>query len=93
MVLAIPVPRPPLLEVSPISQFRKKRTVQRIHDFNVELDRASRDFGMAFPERETVAKVADPAMWSSDGIHLNPRGHAYVAEVIAEIARSVLGSG
>ncbi|NVI88314.1 SGNH/GDSL hydrolase family protein [Actinomadura sp. BRA 177] len=91
VVLAIPVPRPPLLEVSPISQFRKKRTVQRIHDFNVELDRASRDFGMAFPERETVAKVADPAMWSSDGIHLNPRGHAYVAEVIAEIARSLLG--
>jgi lysophospholipase L1-like esterase len=91
VVLAIPVPRPPLLEVSPISQFRKKRTVQRIHDFNVELDRASRDFEMAFPERETVAKVADPAMWSSDGIHLNPRGHAYVAEVIAEIARSLLG--
>lgn len=91
VVLAIPVPRPPLLDLSPISQFRKKRTVQRIHDFNAELDRVSRDFGMPFPERETVAKVADPAMWSSDGIHLNPRGHAYVAEVIAEIAGSLLG--
>lgn len=90
-VLAIPVPRPPLLDASPISQFRKKRTIQRIHDFNEELGRASRDFGMPFPARESVAKVSDPVMWSADGIHLNPKGHAYVAEVIADIARSLLG--
>ncbi|MFA1545272.1 SGNH/GDSL hydrolase family protein [Actinomadura chokoriensis] len=91
VAVAIPVPRPPLLDLSPMSQFRKKRTVQRIHDFNEELARATRDFGMAFPERETVAKVADPEMWSPDGIHLNPRGHAYVAEVIAQIAGNLLG--
>ncbi|MEU8797370.1 SGNH/GDSL hydrolase family protein [Spirillospora sp. NPDC048819] len=91
VALAIPVPRPPLLDLAPMSQFRKKRTVQRIHDFNEELDRATGDFGIPFPARETVAKVADPAMWSADGIHLNPRGHAYVAEVIAHIARSLLG--
>ncbi|MFI0371533.1 SGNH/GDSL hydrolase family protein [Actinomadura sp. 1N219] len=91
VALAIPVPRPPLLDLAPMSQFRKKRTVQRIHDFNEELGRAAREFGMSFPARESVAKVADPAMWSADGIHLNPRGHAYVAEVIADIARSLLG--
>jgi len=91
VAVAIPVPRPPLLDLSPISQFRKKRTVQRIHDFNEELARVSHDFGMAFPEAEAVAKVADPAMWSSDGIHLNPDGHAYVAEVIAQIAGNLLG--
>ncbi|GAA4366803.1 SGNH/GDSL hydrolase family protein [Actinomadura sp. NPDC048032] len=91
VVLAIPVPRPPLLDITPISQFRKKRTVQRIHDFNAELDRVSREFGMVFPERETVATVADPAMWSADGIHLNPDGHAYVAKVMAQIAASLLG--
>ncbi|MGP4021964.1 SGNH/GDSL hydrolase family protein [Actinomadura sp. 3N407] len=91
VALAIPVPRPPLLDLAPMSQFRKKRTVQRIHDFNEELGRAAREFGIPFPARETVAKVADPAMWSADGIHLNPRGHAYVAEVIAHIARSLLG--
>lgn len=90
VALAIPVPRPPLLDLAPMSQFRKKRTVQRIHDFNAELARACGDFGMTFPARETVAKVADPALWSADGIHLNPRGHAYVAEVIAGIARSLL---
>jgi lysophospholipase L1-like esterase len=90
VVLAIPVPRPPLLDITPISQFRKKRTVQRIHDFNKELARVAHDFGMTFPEGETVAKVADPVMWSPDGIHLNPRGHAYVAEVIAQLARSLL---
>ncbi|TDD71778.1 SGNH/GDSL hydrolase family protein [Actinomadura darangshiensis] len=90
VALAIPVPRPPLLDISPISQFRKKRTVQRIGDFNAELARACDEFGMIFPDRETVAKVADPVMWSADGIHLNPRGHAYVAEVIANIARSLL---
>ncbi|MEU8345457.1 Lysophospholipase L1 [Actinomadura meyerae] len=91
VALAIPVPRPPLLDLSPISQFRKKRTVQRIHDFNAELDRVSRDHGMAFPDRATVAKVADRSMWSPDGIHLNPDGHAYVAEVIAQIAGDLLG--
>ncbi|MCP9967143.1 hypothetical protein LUX57_20165 [Actinomadura madurae] len=64
--------------------------MQRIHDFNMELARVARDFGMTFPERETVARVADPVMWSPDGIHLNPRGHAYVAEVIAHIAKSLL---
>ncbi|TDB85233.1 SGNH/GDSL hydrolase family protein [Actinomadura sp. 7K534] len=90
IALAIPVPRPPLLDLSPMSQFRKKRTVQRIHDFNEELARATREFGIPFPARETVDKVADPAMWSADGIHLNPRGHAYVAEVIANFARSLL---
>jgi lysophospholipase L1-like esterase len=90
VVLAIPVPRPPLLDITPMSQFRKKRTVQRIHDFNMELARVCGDFGMTFPERETVAKVADPVMWSADGIHLNPEGHAYVAEVIATIAGSLL---
>ena len=90
VALAIPVPRPPLLDLSPMSQFRKKRTVQRIHDFNEELDRAAHEFGIPFPDRETVAKVADRAMWSADGIHLNPRGHAYVAEVIANFARSLL---
>ncbi|TYB46421.1 SGNH/GDSL hydrolase family protein [Actinomadura chibensis] len=91
VALAIPVPRPPLLDLAPMSQFRKTRTVQRIHDFNAELARAGADFGMPFPARESVAKVADPALWSADGIHLNPRGHAYVAEVIADIARSLLG--
>ncbi|TDB75133.1 SGNH/GDSL hydrolase family protein [Actinomadura sp. KC216] len=90
VTLAIPVPRPPLLDLAPMSQFRKKRTIQRIHDFNEELGRAAREFGNSFPARESVAKVADPAMWSADGIHLNPRGHAYVAEVIAGIARSLL---
>ncbi|RFS84605.1 SGNH/GDSL hydrolase family protein [Actinomadura spongiicola] len=91
VAVAIPVPRPPLLDLSPISEFRKKRTVQRISDLNEELGRAARDFGTTFPERETVAKVADPALWNADGIHLNPRGHAYVAEVISHIAGSMLG--
>ncbi|WP_433467120.1 SGNH/GDSL hydrolase family protein [Spirillospora sp. CA-142024] len=90
VALAIPVPRPPLLDISPISQFRKKRTVQRIHDFNAELASATAEFGIPFPARETVAKVADPAMWSADGIHLNSRGHGYVAEVIADLAKSLL---
>lgn len=88
--LAIPVPRPPLLDLAPMSQFRKKRTIQRIHDFNEELARVAREFGIPFPARATVEKVADPGMWSADGIHLNPRGHAYVAEVIANFARSLL---
>ncbi|TDD71417.1 SGNH/GDSL hydrolase family protein [Actinomadura rubrisoli] len=91
VAIAIPVPRPPFLERSPMSQFRRKRVVQRIADFNEELDRVSQEFGMTFPARESVSKVADPSMWSADGIHLNVAGHAYVAEVIAHIARSLLG--
>ncbi|HEU5029282.1 MAG TPA: SGNH/GDSL hydrolase family protein [Spirillospora sp.] len=90
-LLAIPVPRPPLLERSPISQFRKKRVLQRIAVFNTELERAAGDFGMAFPARETVTKIADPAMWSADGIHLSPAGHDYVAEVMAHLAAELLG--
>ncbi|MEU9024236.1 SGNH/GDSL hydrolase family protein [Actinomadura sp. NPDC048394] len=90
-LLAIPVPRPPLLERSPISQFRKKRVLQRIALFNAELERAAADFGMAFPARETVTKIADPAMWSADGIHLSPAGHDYVAEVMAHLAAEPLG--
>ncbi|WP_169744401.1 SGNH/GDSL hydrolase family protein [Spirillospora albida] len=89
VALAVPVPRPPLLERSPISQFRKKRVLQRIQDFNAELGAASQNYGMPFPTRESVARVGDPSMWSSDGIHLNSAGHAYVAEVIAHLARSL----
>lgn len=90
VTIAIPVPRPPLLERSPISQFRKKRVLQRIHDFNVELTRVSRQFDMPIPPPETVSRVGDPSMWAIDGIHLNPAGHAYVAEVVAHLARSLL---
>jgi lysophospholipase L1-like esterase len=90
-LLAIPVPRPPLLERSPISQFRKKRVLQRITLFNAELERAAHDFGMAFPARESVTKIADPAMWSADGIHLSPAGHDYVAEVMEDLAAGLLG--
>ncbi|MFD0685229.1 SGNH/GDSL hydrolase family protein [Actinomadura fibrosa] len=90
VAIAIPVPRPPFLERSPMSRFRRTRTVQRIADFNDELDRASREFGMTFPARESVSKVGDPSMWSADGIHLNVAGHSYVAEVVAHIARGLL---
>ncbi|WP_067456145.1 SGNH/GDSL hydrolase family protein [Actinomadura macra] len=90
VAIAIPVPRPPFLERSPMSQFRRKRVVQRIADFNAELDRVSRASGMTFPTRESVSKVSDPSMWSADGIHLNVAGHSYVAEVVAHIARDLL---
>ncbi|QXJ24310.1 SGNH/GDSL hydrolase family protein [Actinomadura graeca] len=91
VAIAIPVPRPPFLERSPMSQFRRKRVVQRIADFNAELDRVSRASGTTFPNRESVSKVGDPSMWSPDGIHLNAAGHSYVAEVVAHIARDLLG--
>ncbi|MDL4815588.1 SGNH/GDSL hydrolase family protein [Actinomadura opuntiae] len=91
VALAIPVPRPPLLDRSLISQFRKKRVLQRIDLFNAELERAAREFGMAYPAPETVTKIADPAMWSADGIHLSPAGHDYVAEVMGHLAAGLLG--
>ncbi|MBO2459987.1 SGNH/GDSL hydrolase family protein [Actinomadura violacea] len=91
-LLAIPVPRPPLLERSPISQFRKKRVLQRIALFNAELERAAAEFEMAFPARETVTKIADPAIWSDDGIHLSPAGHEYVAEVMSRLAAGLPGA-
>lgn len=88
--IAAPVPHPPLLEQAPMSEFRKKRMLQRIHDVNEELSRSARVFGMTFIEQDSVPGVSDPSLWSADGIHLNSAGHAYVAEVIEQITRSLL---
>ncbi|GLZ02912.1 hypothetical protein Acsp03_03790 [Actinomadura sp. NBRC 104412] len=90
--LAAPVPHaPPLLERSIISNFRRKRILERIQLFNAELRRGTRAFGMEFMEPDVVPLVMDPSLWAIDGIHLNSVGHAYVAEVIIDIARSLLG--
>lgn len=88
--IAASVPRPPLMDRAPMSEFRKKRTRQRIHDFNEDLRRCAREFGMTFLEPDSVPRVSDSSLWSADGIHLNSTGHVYVAEVIAQITRSLL---
>jgi lysophospholipase L1-like esterase len=88
--IAAPVPHPPLLERSPMSAFRKKRTLQRIHDVNHDLSRTAHEYGMTFLDQDSVPGVSDPSLWSADGIHLNSAGHAYVAEVMAHITRSLL---
>ncbi|GLZ11352.1 hypothetical protein Acsp04_15870 [Actinomadura sp. NBRC 104425] len=92
VAIAAPVPCPPFLQQVPMSAFRRKRTRQRIDECNAELRRAAEKHGMAFLAPGAVGRVADPALWSADGIHLNPAGHAYVAEVIAPIARSLLAA-
>ncbi len=51
---AAPVPHPPLLERTIISNFRKGRILQRIGDFNEELRENARAFGMTFIEPEAV---------------------------------------
>ncbi|MEU6034754.1 SGNH/GDSL hydrolase family protein [Actinomadura sp. NPDC047616] len=91
VAIAAPVPCPPFLERVPMSAFRRKRTLQRIDEFNAELRQAAEKHDMTFLAPGAVREVADPALWSADGIHLNPAGHAYVAEVIAPIARDLLG--
>lgn len=87
---AAPVPDPPLLERTIISNFRKGRIRHRIAEFNEELRVNARSFGMTFIEPEAVAAVTDPSLWADDGIHLNSTGHALVAEVITGIARDLL---
>ncbi|MFB4319646.1 SGNH/GDSL hydrolase family protein [Actinomadura sp. 21ATH] len=89
--VAAPVPHPPLLERTIISNFRKGRILQRVGEFNEELRDNARAFGMTFLEPAAVAAVEDPSLWSSDGIHLNSVGHAHVAEVITEIVSGLLG--
>ncbi|WP_395103511.1 SGNH/GDSL hydrolase family protein [Actinomadura sp. SCN-SB] len=89
--IVAPVPRPPLLERSIISNFRKNRILERIQIINEELSRAARAFGMEFLESEAVPLVMDQSLWAIDGIHLNPAGHAYVAEVITQVSRNLLG--
>jgi len=85
VAVAAPVPHPPFLERSPMSKLRRGRTLQRIHDFNEELSRSSRASGMPDLPQDSVDAVGDPQLWDDDGIHLNSTGHAYVAEVIANI--------
>jgi lysophospholipase L1-like esterase len=90
--VAAPVPlAPPLLERSIISNFRRKRILERIQLFNAELRRGSLAFGMEFMEPDAVPLVMDPSLWAVDGIHLNSAGHAYVADVIIDISRNLLG--
>ncbi|MEU5884428.1 SGNH/GDSL hydrolase family protein [Spirillospora sp. NPDC047279] len=88
--IAAPVPHPPLLDRGLMSEFRKKRVRQRIHEFNDALARSTKASGMTFLSPEAVPRVDHPSLWSADGIHLNSDGHAYVAEVIADIARDLL---
>jgi lysophospholipase L1-like esterase len=90
--VAAPVPtHAPLLERSIISNFRRKRILERIQVFNAELRRGAGMFGMEFIEPDTVPLVRDPSLWAIDGIHLNSAGHAYVAEILADISRNLLG--
>lgn len=79
------IPVPPLLERSILSEFRKKRTRQRIREFNEELRRCAHEFSVEFLGQDLLPGVHDKSMWSSDGIHLNSAGHAYVANVIKQI--------
>ncbi|MFG2003428.1 SGNH/GDSL hydrolase family protein [Spirillospora sp. NPDC048911] len=90
--IAAPVPHPPLLYRGLMSDFRKKRVLQRIHEFNDALSRSTKASGMTFLPPEAVPRVDHPSLWSPDGIHLNSDGHAYVAEVIADIARDLLSA-
>ncbi|MFI0357515.1 GDSL-type esterase/lipase family protein [Actinomadura sp. 9N407] len=90
IAVAAPVPHPPLLERTIISNFRKGRILQRIGEVNEELRENARAFGMTFLEPAAVSAVTDPSLWSFDGIHLNSVGHAHVAEVITGIVRDLL---
>jgi lysophospholipase L1-like esterase len=89
--VAAPVSRPPLLERSIISDFRRKRVLERIQVFNAELRQSARVHAMEFIEPDAAPRVADPSLWAFDGIHLNSAGHAYVAEIITGIVRNLLG--
>ena len=89
--VAAPVPRPPLLRRSIISDFRRKRILERIRSFNAELRSAARSHGMEFIEPAAVPRVEDPSLWAFDGIHLNSAGHAYVAEIITDFVKNLLG--
>jgi lysophospholipase L1-like esterase len=86
-----PVPHPPLLERSIISNFRRKRILERIQVINAELCQGARAFSMEFLESDVVSLVMDQSLWAIDGIHLNSAGHACVAEIIADISRNLLG--
>jgi lysophospholipase L1-like esterase len=88
--IVAPVPQPPLLERSIISNFRKNRILERIQIINEELRLGASAFAMEFLEPETVPLVMDQSLWAIDGIHLNPAGHAYVAEVIIQLSRNLL---
>lgn len=90
VVIAASVPAPPLMERSVISEFRRERMRQRIREFNAVVDRSACVFGVTFLGQDTVRGLTDPSLWSSDGIHLNATGHAYVAEVIARITLDLL---
>jgi lysophospholipase L1-like esterase len=89
--IVAPVPEPPLLERSIISNFRKNRILERIQIINEELSQGARAFDMEFLDFEAVPLVVDQSLWAIDGIHLNPAGHAYVAEVITHLSRTLLG--
>jgi lysophospholipase L1-like esterase len=84
-------PAPPILERPIISEFRRRRTLNRIQQFNEELAGRAMAFGAVYAAQSSLPDVQDSALWSSDGIHLNSAGHAYAAAVIAHIARDVLG--
>jgi len=85
--IAAAVPVAPLMDRSIMSEFRKRRTLQRVQDINEELSRGARAFGATFLGNDAMPEVTDPALWSSDGIHLNSAGHAYVAKVADHFAR------
>jgi lysophospholipase L1-like esterase len=84
------VPTAPLMERSIMSEFRRKRTYQRVREINEELRRSAREFGATYLGHDAMPSVTDPSLWSPDGIHLNSAGHAYVAAAVAHITRRAL---
>lgn len=86
------VPLPPLLERSIFSDFRRARTRQRIDQINARLRNRAAVSGAVYLTTGSMPDVLDPSLWSPDGIHLNPMGHAYVAEMIKRVAGEVLSA-
>lgn len=89
IVAAVPVP--PLLERSIFSDFRRGRTKQRIAYVNDRLRGLATESGALFMGGDAMPDIENPALWDADGIHLNPVGHAYIADTIVTIAGEVLG--
>lgn len=83
VTVAVPVPCPPLLQTLPVA--RRNEVLKRIDVVNLVLQQQAGKYRAICPPQDICRHIADPGLWCNDGIHLNPRGHAVMAKVLANL--------
>lgn len=65
-----------------------RRVVPRLIALNAAIREAAQRHDVILVEMEDVETAADPRIWSSDRIHLNPDGHRYLANAFERLLES-----